>query len=261
MVLSGLCVPRMFYAKYGVSFGTVKSKESRKTKMNLEVKEKLKSFLSPIKILAALVFVALAVLAVLYKPEPFSVLPLFISVIIMFLQTRVNRFAYLVGATNSVLYAVAFYLMSLYSQAAYALLVSCPVQIVTFFLWQRHTEQGATQTRKMTARSRCILASVALVAWVAFYFIFKGLGSAYLLLDNTVSIIGIIATLLVALRFSECAILSLTSGVISLVLYAQMLANDPSTVIWLVFTAYSVVCNCITFINMSRQAKSDILKE
>ena len=224
--------------------------------MSLPQGQKAKKLLSPVKILAALVFLTLLILAVIYRPNLLSILPLFISVFILFLQTRVNRFAYLLGAANSILYAVAYYLMTLYSQATYALLVSCPVQVLTFFLWQKNTAQGSTRTRKMTARTRCILVTAMLGAWISFYFIFKSFGSEYLLLDNTVSIIGIVSTVLAAFRFSEYALFSLVSGCISLVLYSQMLASDPSRIIWLVFTAYSVMCCYLTFMNMNRKVKA-----
>ncbi len=230
--------------------------------MSLNVVQKAKAMkLSPIKVLAALVFLALLILSLVYKPNPLSILPVFASVLILFLQTRVNRFAYLIGSANSVFYAVAYYILTLYSQAAYALLVSFPVQLLTFFIWQKNTSGGTTRTRKMTALWRITLAAAMLGAWIAFYFIFRALGSEYLLLDNTVSIIGIVATILAVFRFSECALLSLLSGCISLVLYAQMLANDPSAIIWLVFTAYTVTCAIVTFINMLRRAEIKKMEE
>jgi hypothetical protein len=38
-------------------------------------------------------------------------------------------------------------------------------------------------------------------------------------------------------------------------MYIQMLDSDPSRVIWLIFTVYTLTCQTVTFINMQRKAK------
>ena len=78
--------------------------------------------ISPLKILAFIVLIYLVFGTLFFRLHIANVLPLFFSVFIMFLQSRVNRYAFLIGALNSILYAVAYFYMTLYSSAAYALL-------------------------------------------------------------------------------------------------------------------------------------------
>jgi nicotinamide mononucleotide transporter PnuC len=213
------------------------------------------SFFTPIKILASSVFIAEVVLAIIYKPAILSILPVFISVFILFMQTRVNRYAYLVGAINALLYAIAYYTMSLPATAAYALLVSFPLQLVTFFAWQKHTTKGSTATQKMEWRGRVILASAVAITWLLMYVIFKSFDSEFMFFDTTVSVLGIVATVLILLRYAEGTLIGFPSSIVSIIMYISMIGSDPSRIIWLIFTVYTLICQTVTFINMQRKAK------
>mgnify|MGYP007055680114 FL=1 len=51
-----------------------------------------------------------------------NILPLYVSLCVGQLQSRVSRTAYLIGACNSLLYAVVYAHFRLYASAAYAVL-------------------------------------------------------------------------------------------------------------------------------------------
>ena len=64
---------------------------------------------------------------VYYRPTLLMFLPLLISVGVLFLQSRVSRFAFLLGALNSIIYAASFWKMTLYTSSFYVLLFSFPI--------------------------------------------------------------------------------------------------------------------------------------
>ena len=208
-----------------------------------------------LKVLAGAVAVAIVAIAVALKMQPLLVLPLLVSVIVGFLQSKVNRYCFLIGAINSVFYAVAYYMMTLYATAAYAFLVSFPLQIVTFLMWNKKTTNNRTQTRKMTARVRVILAVSMVLAWGMLYLIFRSFGSEYLIFDNTITVIGIVSTLLATMRFAEYAFIQVASSSINSVSYAIMAVGDPTKVVWLIFSVYSVTCSLVAFFKMNKQEK------
>ncbi|MBQ8868857.1 MAG: nicotinamide mononucleotide transporter [Oscillospiraceae bacterium] len=211
-----------------------------------------------IKIIAAVTFILIAVFSVIFNVNILNVLPLFISIFIMFLQSRVNRYAFLLGSINSILYAVAYFYMTLYSTALYALLVSFPIQIFTFFNWKKNTQNGRTETKSLSARARIIMfASMALV-WLVFFLIFSAFNSTYLIFDNTISVIGIVTSILCAFRFSEYAILQAASTIANLILYGFMVSDDISKIVWLIFSIYSAMCSIIAFININKQSKEKL---
>ena len=208
-----------------------------------------------LKSIAAITFVLILVLSVVFKPEILTVLPLFVSIIVLFLQSQVSRYSFLIGTFNSVFYAVAYYLMGLYSLCAYALLVSTPITLCTFLLWNKNTTNGETKTRSMTAVQRLLLFGSMALVWVVLFAIFSAFDSSYLVLDNTLSVLGIAASILCVFRLSEYAVLNVVSGVVNIVLYSVMVSDDISKIVWLVFTVYSATCSVMAFINMTRREK------
>lgn len=214
-----------------------------------------------LKVLAGVVAVVIVTIAVVLKMQPLLVLPLLVSVVVGFLQSKVNRYCFLIGAVNSVFYAVAYYMMTLYATAAYALLVSFPLQIVTFLMWNKKTVNNRTQTRKMTARVRAILAVSMVLMWGMLYLIFHSFGSEYLVFDNTITVIGIVSTVVASLRFAEFAAIQVASSSINSVSYAIMAIGDPTKVVWLVFSIYSATCSAVAFFKMNkREGKMQTIK-
>ncbi|MBQ4645011.1 MAG: nicotinamide mononucleotide transporter [Clostridia bacterium] len=204
------------------------------------------------KILAVITFIFVAAGAFHFKLKIFDFLPLLISTFVMLLQSKVNRYAFIVGALNSILYAVADFYMTLYSQAAFALLFSLPVQIITFICWNKNTRNGVTETKSLTNKGRIILFASMAVGWGILYLIFSFFKSEYLVLDNTVTVIGIVSTLLVTFRYSEYSLFQIISGTVNIILFATMLVNDPSRIVWLVFMIYSMICSTTAFIRMNK---------
>ena len=225
--------------------------------MNKQEHGTMPFFADPLKILASAVGITIAVLAVVLKAHPLMVLPLFVSVVISFLQARVNRYCFLIGAVNAVFYAVAYYIMTLYSTAAYALLISFPLQALTFITWSKKTVDGKTETRKMNAKLRLCFVGGMIATWLLLFFIFRSLGSEYLIIDNTITVIGIVGTVIATMRFAEYAFIKVVSDCINAVLYAIMAFSDASKTVWLIFTLYSATCALIAFIKMTRSKKGD----
>ena len=216
----------------------------------------IKTFFTPIRILTAIEFIIILTGAIVFQLPLFNALPLLISTVVMFLQARVNRYAFLLGSLNSLLYAIAYLQMTLYSSAAYALLVSLPLQMFTFFNWRKHTYNNATQIRTLSIPMRILLFAGMGGAWLILFFIFSVFGSSYLILDNTVSVLGIVGTLLCAWRYAEFTMIQWISGLAGLVTYTVMTFDDPSRCIWLIHTVYTCICSIITYINIRKKEKT-----
>lgn len=208
-----------------------------------------------VKLIAATTFIIMLVSAVIYKPNLLTVIPSFVSIFVLFMQSQVNRYAFLIGTFNSVLYGVAYILMGLYSMAANALLVSVPITFFTFLMWNKNTTNGQTKTKSLTILQRIAMFVSMAVVWIILFATFSILGSPYLVLDNTISVIGTASAILCAFRFAEFSLLNIISGVISIVLYIFMLKDDMSKISWLIFSCYSVTCSVISFINMIKKEK------
>ena len=204
-----------------------------------------------ITVLACTMFVYLLVSWYWFRLPLMRVLPLIISICVMFLQANVNRYAFLLGGLNSLLYAVAYCSMTLYPSAAYAVLFSFPLQIVTFFNWQRNTKDSETQTRSLSLKGRVLLGGAMLLSWIVLCLVFSVLGSKYLIWDNTTSVLGIVASILCMLRYSEYTVFQILGSMISIMMFGAMLKEEPSQIVWLIYTVYATICCVSALIKMS----------
>lgn len=177
------------------------------------------------------------------------IMPLYISLIISFLQSRVNRLAPLLGGINSLLYAAVYVYYQLYASALYSVLVSCPLQIVTFLHWRGRAYGSSVRFRRMTAVQRILTAAAFAVSWIVLYVTLSAIGSSYLLLDNTATLLGVFITVLTLLAFIEYTWLMLPNIVIQLALYIVMLQTQPEQLPYLIYTVYAFVCSTMAFVN------------
>lgn len=210
------------------------------------VKEKNKNI--PLFILMGCVAVGITVSTPLVGQSFIRVFPLYISLFIMFLQTRVNRYAFLLGGLNSIIYAAIYFYYTLYASAFYAFLFSFPLQIITFIRWSKHRYKQATIFRKMTAKQRAFVAAGFFCTGALIMLILSLTNAGYAMLDTSISLLGILATFLTMLAFIEAPFLGLISGLISIILYINMMANGVIEQLpYLIYNFYSYTCVIMSF--------------
>ena len=190
----------------------------------------------------AITFVLLTIARIYCHQPLLRTLPLYISLVVGLLQSRVSRYAPLIGSFNSLLYAYVYYYFGLMAMAAYALFFSCPLQLITFLQWHKRAYKHSTVFRCMTTKQR-IWTTVACVAtWLVTYAILKAIGSNYKLLDNTISLFGILISILTMFAFIEYTYLIIISSLISIGLHAYMMIEQPEQITYLIFSIYSFIC-------------------
>ena len=196
----------------------------------------------PFYALMAVTFVLLTIARIYCKQPLLRTLPLYISLVVSFLLSRVNRYAPLIGGFNSLLYAYVYYYFGLMAMAAYALFFSCPLQLFTFLQWNKRAYKHSTVFRCMTIKQRILTTAACVAAWLATYAILKAIGSSYQLLDNTVSLFGILISILTMFAFIEYTYLIIVSSLISIFLHARMMMDTPEQITYLIFSIYSFIC-------------------
>lgn len=171
-----------------------------------------------------------------------NILPLYVSLCVGLLQSRVSRTAYLIGACNSLLYAVVYAHFKLYASAAYAVLFSSTIQFATYFRWKSRPQGQSTLFRAMTNRQRLLVAGLFGLCWGAAWLILSRADSGYRILDISTSLLGILISLLTMLAYIEYAPLMILSGTVNIVLFAAMLRDHPAQITYLIYALYSMVC-------------------
>lgn len=179
--------------------------------------------------------------------EILQIMPLFVSIIIGMLQSRVSRFASLLGSINSIFYAAVYFIFNIYGSAFSALFFSCPIQILTFIRWNKHKRGGSTELRQMTAKQRIFLSLGFVAALITMWFVLPLLGSEYVFLDSATTLLGIVIYFMTMFAYVEYTSLMLINGAIGIALYVQMFGSTPGIAPHLVFSVYSLICVIFAF--------------
>ena len=185
---------------------------------------------------------------IIFRQSPLRIFPLYVSLVISLMQSKVSRYAPLIGSVNSLLYAAVYAYYHLYASMAYAALVSCPLQVITFIRWSRHPWQGSTILKKLTVRQRMAVSAGAVAVWGATVMILNRVGSAHSLLDTTTTILGILATVLTMLSYIEYTVLMLAGQICSIGLYIAMLGTNPEQLTYLIYSVYAFICTAAAFV-------------
>ena len=209
----------------------------------------------------AVTFVALLVSSIMLKVPFIKALPLFISLVVMFLQANVSRYTFLLGAINSLIYAIPYYQMTLYSSMASTILTSFPFQLAAFIGWNKKTENNVTELKTLSWKKRGLLVLIMAAFWVALYFVFSIFGSKYMILDNTGVIIGIVASVLSVLRYMEFSIFQILALILSTALNIAVLLDDPTQLPYVLYNFYAAFCIVLSFIRMSRRTRLQLLRD
>ncbi len=185
--------------------------------------------------------------AIYNKQNFLQIMPLYVSLIIGMLQSRVNRFASLMGSINSLLYGAVYFYFNLYGSALSAILFSCPIQLLTFIRWNKNKWESSTVMRKLTAKQRILLSVGFGAALVAMWIILPLLGSEYVFLDSVTTLLGIVIYFMTMFAYVEYTVLMLINGVIGIALYITMVSDNPEIATHLIFSVYSLICVVFAF--------------
>lgn len=182
-----------------------------------------------------------------FKQSFLRILPLYISLIIALLQSRVNRYASLMGSINSLLYAAVYVYFGLYGSAFSALLFSFPIQLLTFIRWNKNKWKHSTVLRKLTVKQQLLILAGFAVALVATWIILPLIGSQYVFLDSLTNLLGILIYFLTMFAYVEYTFLMIVNGIIGIILYISMLEATPEITTYLIFSVYSFICIVFAF--------------
>lgn len=184
---------------------------------------------------------------IFYHQSFLRIMPLYISLIIGMLQSRVNRYASLLGSMNSLLYGAVYVYYKLYASAFSAILFSFPIQLLTFIRWNKNKCGQSTVLRKLTRKQQILIAAGFVAALAVMWIVLPLIGSEYVFLDSVTNLLGILIYFLTMFACVEYTFLMIINGVIGTALYVTMLNETPETATYLIFSVYSFICIVFAF--------------
>lgn len=200
----------------------------------------------------AVTFILILATGIMFKQKFVLMVPLFISLFIMAFQAEANRYAVLAGGINAIIYGLVYIYLGLYATAASALLFSCPMQLLTFFNWQKNAYEKSVVFKKMSSKQRIASVLMFVVLWAGVFIALLAAGSKYAILDNTSSLLGIAVTILTMLAYIEYSYLWIISSFVNILLNIQLVMDKPEQITYLIYSIYSFYCVILAFINVRK---------
>lgn len=207
--------------------------------------------------------VAILVCAFVFEQKWYKVLPTLNTLVILLLGARVDRRAFLLGGLNAALYGIGYFGEGLYFSVINCLLVSMPLQLISFFNWKKHADGKSTKLRALGWRGEAIvIASAVVVCLLCYWFLlpFFGEGQQQAVLDIFLFILGIVIPVLQALRYVEAPYYNLVSSVANLVMWIIICAGNIADLNYLIMAVYSlfrVVQSVITWTKQYQKSQRE----
>lgn len=213
-------------------------------------------------VLLSITFILLLAFGILNKQKFIKLFPSVVSLVVYILSSRANRYAYLLGGLNSLVYAVGFAMEGLYASVCSAVSISFPLQIATFFRWKKRGYKQATEFRKMNIRQEFLLGASALAFWFVLFVFVRQIPSAkQSVFDVAGFVFGIYATVLTVFAYMEALAFNVINIINNALLWTMtILANNAANVTYVIsasFQFYCTVCMCITWIKLYRAQKTN----
>lgn len=191
---------------------------------------------------AALAAVLIIFFAILKEQSIIKTLPTLITLAVQILLARTSRFAFLLGGANSVLYAISYYSEPLYFSAFFALFISMPIQIYSYFNWKKNSNGDAPNIMSLPFYLKITTVIGIIITWIAFW---KLLGNRipsyqYPAIDSLIFTIGIITTVLSAIRFVDAQYFCIVSSTLSLVLWIMIVMKSPENINYVIIALYNL---------------------
>lgn len=209
----------------------------------------------------ALTAILIITFAIINKQSFIKTLPTLVTLCVQILVVRANRIAFLIGGTNSLLYAIAPWSEGLYFSVVSCVCISAPIQYMSFFIWKKKkSKRNSRNTElKFLGIGKCLLVIAATFAvWLPTYLLLRPFfEGALALLDSFTFVLGITISLLSAFRYIDSQYLNIFSCFLAIVMWGVICIESPNNLNYMVISCYNLFMVAKAAINWTKQYKND----
>lgn len=224
------------------------------------MKAKTKKFVAFELIPVLVAFSLIAGLGAYYGQMLIKILPVCISLVVVLLSARANRYTFLLGAANSVLYMAGYFLEKLYGTVLSAAF-GAVLQLVSFFRWRSRAYGRATRFRKMRGGVRAAFVAAFAAAWGVAAFALGRAGGNAVALDSLSLVLGFTLPVLIMFAYLEALPLQILNSALVVALWISIIAQgNLANLTYLVsgvYGFYMTVRMVITWITLYRAQRAE----
>jgi len=174
--------------------------------------------------------------------SPLKTLPTLVTLCVQLLLVSANRYAFLLGGLNALVYGVAYFSEGLYFSTVSAVLISAPIQLFSFIRWGKNRRADSTTTlRRLNGKMWGAVCAAIVGGFGLCYFLLAPFfsGATYPLLDALSFTLGIVVSLLAAFRYVESQYISAVSTAISIAMWVMIAWSAPENFNYVIISVYN----------------------
>jgi len=193
-------------------------------------------------LLMASVAILIIVFAVLREQTLLKTLPTLITLAVQMLLVKANRYAFLLGGANALLYGISYWSEGLYFSLVSAVVISAPIQFYSFFVWSKNKDRSRPELKVLGIKRLLPVLAVSLLGWVACYFGLSRFfaGQSYPLIDTYIFAMSITVSILAARQFVDSQYINAVSSILSLMLWILLTLKDPANFNYVIIASYNL---------------------
>ena len=198
------------------------------------------------------------IIAIVSKDNWLNFLVFISGILCVVLAAKGSIWNYVIGTVNTVTYAYLAYNNGLFGELGLYILFFLPMNIVGYFMWKNHIKDDIVEMKTLNLKS------------ILFVFLITFLGCAFLgyflskihtqnspYLDGMSTIISIVATILMILRYKEQWLLYIILNIITIIIWIiRTLDGSESGIMMIVMWSAFLINATYGYYNWSRGSKA-----
>ena len=203
---------------------------------------------------------ALITCAIIINQKIIKLLPTLITLLVMLLYSRANRLGFLLGGINCIIYAVGYFMESLYGTVI-STLFGAVLAFLSFVRWKKRAYGKATIFVTMKNKFRILGGILFLITWAVVAFIMSKTDNNQYYIDSFNMILGIVLPILTMFGFLEfipLQIISLTSlHVMWIIIVATENVANVTYLIVSLYNCYMGAKQILTWIKLYKKQRAE----
>ena len=174
---------------------------------------------------------------------------------VVFLSDR-NIWNFLIGFISSTTYIIIAYKAKLYGEVIFYLIIDLPMIFISYFAWRKHVNQNfQVDAKKLSLKMILIISLTSLICIGVYAIILKTIGGVNVIVDSISTVVSLIATILMALRYREQWFMWIIVYAISIIMWATTF-----DLLMLIMSICCFISSIIGFINWTNSANLNLSK-
>ena len=193
-------------------------------------------------VLVVSVVILIIVFAITKKQTFIKTLPTLITLIVQILMVKANRFAFLVGGINAILYGISYFYEGLYFSLISAVAISAPIQLYSFFVWSKKANKANPPLKFLGWKKLLISIVATLIGWGICAWALNGLftTATYPAIDSFLFVAGITISLLAAWGYIDSQYMNVFCIVLGLILWILLTIENPANFNYVIIYVYNL---------------------